>query len=163
MLYDCKAEEVRLEKEIEIMKNYIDLEKERYGNKIEISRSVEGDIKDKFIAPLIMLPILENAFKHGTSEQIEKPWLSVDISVKHNTVRCKIANSKNDYVPYNVNGIGINNVKKRLEFIYAGKHELKINDEGNFFVMSMLVKLTGQMPPYINIATSPALTQTVSA
>ena len=72
MLYDCKAEEVRLEKEIEIMKNYIDLEKERYGNKIEISWSVEGDIKDKFISPLLMLPFLENAFKHGISEQIEK-------------------------------------------------------------------------------------------
>ena len=86
MLYDCKAEEVRLEKEIEIMKNYIDLEKDRYGNKIEISWSVEGDIKDKFISPLLMLPFLENAFKHGISEQIEKPWLSIDISVKSDTL-----------------------------------------------------------------------------
>ena len=86
MLYDCKAEEVRLEKEIEIMKNYIDLEKERYDNKIEISWSVEGDIKDKFISPLLMLPFLENAFKHGVSEQIEKPWLSIDISVKSDTL-----------------------------------------------------------------------------
>ena len=118
MLYDCKAEEVRLEKEIEIMKNYIDLEKERYGNKIEISWSVEGDIKDKFISPLLMLPFLENAFKHGISEQIEKPWLSIDISVKSDTLRCKIANSKNEFVSYRENGIGITNVKKRLEFIY---------------------------------------------
>jgi len=163
MLYDCKAEEVRLEKEIEIMKNYIDLEKERYGNKIEISWSVEGDIMDKFIAPLIMLPILENAFKHGVSEQIEKPWLSVDISEKHNTLRCKIANSKNEYVPYNHNGIGINNVKKRLEFIYAGKHELKINDEGNFFVISMLVKLTADIPAYTTIPVSPEIPQPMSA
>jgi two-component system, LytTR family, sensor histidine kinase AlgZ len=163
MLYDCKAEEVRLEKEIEIMKNYIDLEKERYGNKIEISWSVEGDIKDKFIAPLIMLPFLENAFKHGTSEQIEKPWLGVDISVKHNILRCKIANSKNEYVPYNNNGIGINNVKKRLEFIYAGKYELKINDEGNFFVISMLVKLTGDIPAYSTMPVLPEVDQTISA
>ena len=121
MLYDCKAEEVRLEKEIEIMKNYIDLEKERYGNTVEISWSVEGDIKDKFISPLLMLPFLENAFKHGTSEQIEKPWLSIDISVKSDTLRCKIANSKNEFVPYRENGIGITNVKKRLEFIYSWK------------------------------------------
>ena len=56
MLYDCKAEEVLLEKEVEIMKNYIDLEKERYGNKIEISWNIEGDIKDKYIAPLLLLP-----------------------------------------------------------------------------------------------------------
>ncbi|MEO6611068.1 MAG: histidine kinase [Chitinophagaceae bacterium] len=141
MLYDCKAEEVRLEKEIEIMKNYIDLEKERYGNKIEISWEIEGEVKDKNIAPLLLLPFLENAFKHGTSEQLEKPWLSVDISVKGNTVKCKIVNSKNEFVPVSQNGIGIENVKKRLAFIYPGKHELKISEENNFFVVSLLIVL----------------------
>ena len=141
MLYDCKAEEVLLEKETEIMKNYIDLEKERYGNKIEISWDVEGDVKDKYITPLLLLPFLENAFKHGTSEQLEKPWLSVDMSVKQDVLRCKIANSKNELVPLSKNGIGIQNVKKRLEFLYPGKHELKMNDEGNFFVVSLLVEL----------------------
>jgi two-component system sensor histidine kinase AlgZ len=144
MLYDCKAEEVLLEKELEIMKNYIDLEKERYGNKIEISWSVEGDIKDKYIAPLLMLPFLENAFKHGTSEQLEKPWLNVDIAVKQNTMRCKIANSKNEFVAYSQNGIGIENVKKRLGFLYQGKHELKMNDEGNFFVVSLMINLKNE-------------------
>lgn len=143
MLYDCRSEEVRLEKEIEIMKNYIDLEKERYGNKIEISWSVEGDIKGKFIAPLLMLPFLENAFKHGASEQTEKPWMGIDISVKHDALRFKIANSKNEYGYHSSNGIGIENVKKRLQFIYPDRYELKINDEGDFFVVSMLVKLPG--------------------
>jgi len=146
MLYDCKTDEVRLEKEIKIMKDYIDLERERYGNKIEISWSVEGEIKDKFIAPLLMLPFLENAFKHGTSEQIEKSWLSVDISVMHGTLKCKIANSKNEYVSLRANGIGINNVKKRLEFIYPGKYDLKINDEGDFFVVSMMLTLANEQP-----------------
>ena len=141
MLYDCKAEEVLLEKEIEIMKNYIDLEKERYGNKIEISLNIEGDIKDKYIAPLLLLPFLENAFKHGTSEQLEKPWLSVDVSVKKYTMRCKIVNSKNNNVLLNENGIGIQNVKKRLEFLYPDKYELKMNDEEDFFVVSLLLEL----------------------
>lgn len=141
MLYDCKAEEVLLEKEIEIMKNYIDLEKERYGNKIEISVNIEGEIKDKYIAPLLLLPFLENAFKHGTSEQLEKPWLSVDVSVKKYTMRCKIVNSKNNYVPLSENGIGIQNVKKRLEFLYPENYELKMNDEGDFFVVSLLLEL----------------------
>ena len=141
MLYDCKADEVLLEKEIEIMKNYIDLEKERYGNKIEISWSIEGDIKDKYIAPLLLLPFLENAFKHGTSEQLEKPWLSVDLSVNQYTLKCKIVNSKNEYVPVSYHGIGIQNVKKRLAFLYPEKHELKMNDEENFFVVSLWVEL----------------------
>ena len=141
MLYDCKADEVLLEKEIEIMKNYIDLEKERYANKIEISWNSEGDIKDKYIDPLLLLPFLENAFKHGTSEQLEKPWLSVDISVKQNILRCKIANSKNEMVPFSENGIGIRNVHKRLAYLYPGKHEVKLSDEGNFFVVSLLLEL----------------------
>lgn len=141
MLYDCKAEEVLLEKEIEIMKNYIDLERERYGNKLEISWMVAGETKDKCIAPLLLLPFLENAFKHGTSEQIEKPWLSVDISVNKQTIKCKIINSKNLHVPFNSNGIGIQNVKRRLAFLYPGKHELKTSDEEGFFIVSLMVEL----------------------
>jgi two-component system, LytTR family, sensor histidine kinase AlgZ len=161
MLYDCKAEEVRVEKEIEIMKNYIDLERERYGNRIEISWNVEGNINDKFISPLLMLPFLENAFKHGISEQIENPWLGVDISVKSDVLRCKIVNSKNEIVTYHNNGkgIGINNVKKRLALMYPHNYELKMHDEGNFFVVSMLVKLTGYT--HVSLPVSPAATQTV--
>lgn len=146
MLYDCKSDAVRLEKEIEIMRDYIDLEKERYGNTIEISWSVEGNIKDKSISPLLMLPFLENAFKHGTSEQIEKPWLSVDISVQSNTLLCKIVNSKNESTSRYSNpgnGIGINNVKRRLAFMYPNNHELKMRDEGVFFVVSLTLYLTG--------------------
>ncbi len=145
MLYDCKSDEVRLEKEIEIMKDYIDLEKERYGNTIEISWSVEGNIKDKSISPLLLLPFLENAFKHGTSEQIEKPWLSVDISVQSNTLLCKIVNSKNESSRYSNtgSGIGINNVKQRLAFMYPNNHELKMHDEGVFFVVSLTLYLAG--------------------
>jgi LytS/YehU family sensor histidine kinase len=141
MLYDCKAEEVLLEKEIEVMKDYIELEKVRYGDNIEISLNIEGDIKDKYIAPLLLLPFLENAFKHGTSEQLEKPWLSMDIAVKQYTLHCKIINSKNNHVPLNTSGIGIENVRKRLQFIYPGMHELKTSDEGDFFAVSLRIEL----------------------
>jgi hypothetical protein len=141
MLYDCKADEVLLEKEIEVMKDYIELEKARYGDNIEISLNIEGDIKDKHIAPLLLLPFLENAFKHGTSDQLEKPWLSMDIAVKQYTLHCKIANSKNNYVPLSASGIGIENVRKRLQFIYPDRHELKTSDEGDFFVVSLRLEL----------------------
>ena len=146
MLYDCKADEVRLEKEVEIMKNYIDLERERYDNKIEISWSIEGEIQDKFITPLLLLPFLENAFKHGLSEQIEKPWLGIDISVKGNTLHCKIANSANEDVQPSRNGIGIDNVKKRLNLLYKGKHELKIKQEEQFFVVSLMLVVSESVP-----------------
>jgi two-component system, LytTR family, sensor histidine kinase AlgZ len=163
MLYDCKAEEVRLEKEIEILKNYIDLEKERYGNKIEISWSVEGDIKDKFISPLLILPFIENAFKHGLSEQIGKPWLSVDLSVKSDILRCKITNSKNEFISIhsNGNGIGIQNVKRRLAFMYPDNYELKMHDDRNFFVVSLIVNLRGYM--HTPLPLSSMVTQTIPA
>jgi two-component system sensor histidine kinase AlgZ len=143
MIYDCKADEVRLEKELEIIQHYIHLQQERSAHSMEVSWSVEGNTGAEFIAPLLMWPFLENAFKHGTSRQIETPWLSVDLSVKHGTLRCKIANSKDEWVPYPGEGKGITAVRKRLEFIYPGRYELKLNDEVSFFVVSLSVKLTG--------------------
>jgi LytS/YehU family sensor histidine kinase len=150
MLYDCRATHVSLEKEIEIMKNYIDLEKERYGNKLEVSLNIEGDIKNKNISPLLMLPFLENAFKHGTSEQLEKPWLNLDIVVKQNNFRFKIANSKNETALSSEKGIGVENVKKRLSYLYPGKFELKMNDEGNFYVVSLSIEL--KLAPGVEIS-----------
>lgn len=143
MLYDCKEAEVLLEKEVEVMHNYIDLEKERYGDKLDISINISGDIIDHYIAPLLILPFLENAFKHGTSEQLDRPWMSVDIMVKNNRLLCKVVNSKNEEVSYHDGGVGISNVRKRLQLLYPEKHELKLANEGVFFVVSLMVELTG--------------------
>ncbi|HEU4632545.1 MAG TPA: histidine kinase [Flavisolibacter sp.] len=146
MLYDCKADEVLLEKEVDVMKNYIDLEKERYGDKIDISLNIQGAIQDKYITPLLILPFLENAFKHGTSEQLDRPWMSVDIAVKDHLLQCKVVNSKNEFVPRSQNGVGIQNVKKRLELLYPGDFELKFADEGVFFVVSLQLQLKPNVP-----------------
>ena len=162
MLYDCKAGEVRLEKEMEMMKDYVDLEKERYGSKIDVSWNVEGNIKNHFIAPLLMLPFLENAFKHGTSDQSDTCWLSVDISVRQGILLCKIVNSKNEVVTYTENGMGINNVKKRLAFIYPGGYEVRMNDEGNFFVVTLSIRLSAYNPSEKMVPVLPSL-QKVSA
>ena len=66
----------------------------------------------------------------------------MDISVQKKVLKCKIVNSKNEYVPYSERGIGIANVKKRLEFIYPGNHELKLIDEGSFYVVALLVNVS---------------------
>ena len=119
-----------------------------YSFSLESSPKTPGLIlKDKFIAPLMMLPFIENAFKHGTSEQIEKCWLNVDIVIKENTLKVKIANSKNEYASSGNNGIGIANVKKRLALIYPGEHQLNISDEGHFFIVSLMIKLNGEVAP----------------
>ena len=167
MIYDCKADQVPLEKELEIMKNYIDLEKERYGNRIDISWNVEGDSRDKFISPLLMLPFLENAFKHGASEQLGKPRLEVDILVMSEVLKFKIINSKNEIAlagnDNNCRGIGIKNVKKRLEFLYPGKHELKINDEGDSFSVFLIVKLGEAQSSYTMPSFSSVAVQTATS
>lgn len=141
MLYECKTDDVLLEKEIMVMKNYIDLEKERYGDQLDISLNIEGDIRDRFIAPLLILPFLENAFKHGTAEQIDKPWMSIDIVVKGDMLKCKVVNSKNALAANHIGGVGIDNIKKRLELLYPDNHQLRLSDEGDFFVVSLAIKL----------------------
>ena len=148
ILYDCKGEEVDLEKEIEAMKNYIDLEKEKCGDSMDISWSVEGDITQQVVAPLLFLPFLENAIKYGFSDTIEKPWVAVDISVKKGKLYCKIANSKDNRTPKNALGSGISNVKRRLDFIYPEKHDLRMDDEGDFFVVSLQIQLAAQTTIY---------------
>ncbi|HEX6334110.1 MAG TPA: histidine kinase [Flavisolibacter sp.] len=149
MLYECRGEEVLLEKEVEVMKNYIELEKERYGDKIDVSVNIVGDLCDKYISPLLILPFLENAFKHGTSEQLGRPWMSLDISLKDHLLKCKVVNSKNEFVPHHQNGVGIDNVRKRLEFVYHKKYELKLADEGDFFVVSLTLELHPTSPGVI--------------
>ena len=148
ILYDCKTDEVDLEKEMDAMKNYIDLEKEKCADKIDISWSVEGEINNRVIAPLLFLPFLENAIKHSVSETVEKSWVAVDISVKKNKLYCKIANSKDGLTLKSPTGPGIDNVKRRLDFIYPGKYDLKMNDEGDFFVVSLQIQLASLAPVY---------------
>jgi two-component system, LytTR family, sensor histidine kinase AlgZ len=148
ILYDCKSEEVDLEKELEAMKNYMDLEKEKYGNNIDISWSVGGEVGNKVLAPLLFLPFFENAMKYSASEGVEKPWVAVDISVKKDKLYCKIANSKDDLALPSQPGLGIANVKRRLDFIYPQNYELKMNDEGDFLVVSLQIQLAEQKKHY---------------
>jgi histidine kinase len=156
MLYECKTDAVLLEKEIGVMKNYIDLEKERYGDNLDISLNIEGEISDRFIAPLIILPFLENAFKHGTAEQIDKPWMSIDIAVKGDKLKCKVVNSKNAVGPIYKHGVGIDNIKKRLDLLYPHKHQLRFSDEGEFFVVSLALTLNTPMAVARPIQTIPS-------
>jgi LytS/YehU family sensor histidine kinase len=141
ILYECRSEEVMLEKELEVMKNYIDLERERYGEKIDITICMEGEIAGKKIAPLLLLPFLENAFKHGTSEQLDKPWLRVGILVEGSLMTCKIINSKNETGFGRKNGVGIHNVQSRLRLLYPGKYTLHLYDEGNQYIVNLVLQL----------------------
>jgi sensor histidine kinase YesM len=145
MLYECSTESISLKRDIEIIESYIALEKLRYEERLELNLSVSGEIADIEIAPLLMLPLVENAFKHGTSEKVGEAWISIDISVKSNFLKLKISNSKPDSLPEDImrhkGNIGLSNVKKRLDILYPDAHELKLFDEDEMFVAILEIQL----------------------
>ncbi|MVM30862.1 hypothetical protein GO755_12540 [Spirosoma sp. HMF4905] len=143
MLYECNASEVPLQKEIAFMRNYIGLEQLRYGDRLDMSITISGNYLDKLIAPLLLIPFLENAFKHGTSEQLEQAWMHIDLSVQGNQLKFKVINSResNSDTGTHIGGIGLQNVQKRLNLLYPGRHELRIVPEEETFMVALTLEL----------------------
>ncbi|MBD1387199.1 histidine kinase [Mucilaginibacter rigui] len=149
MLYECSTDEVPLEKEVFMMQQYVNLEKLRYEDRIDINFNISGNLKNKQIAPLIILPFIENAFKHGASETTGQVWVNVDIAVRDNWVKLKVANNN---PPKNTPGdmgagIGLSNVIKRLNLLYPGTHYLKIMDEEDTFLIVLDVEMSPVVQP----------------
>lgn len=142
MLYDSRQCDIPLSKELEYISNYVELEKIRYGNRLDVSMNVLADVSNINISPFLLLPLVENSFKHGATQAIDYCWIRIDILTSERTLIIKIENSKpsngNDAVKHS--GIGMDNVKKRLEFIYPGKHEFKSIDEEQTFLVVMKIK-----------------------
>jgi LytS/YehU family sensor histidine kinase len=139
MLYECNQPLVPLDKELQMLKDYITLEKIRYGNELEMQFDAPSDTNNLMIAPLLLLPFVENCFKHGASHIIYHPWISLHLSTENNVMKMKLVNGKaTEYeVPKSLNGIGISNVRRRLELIYPGKYALDIQDEEDVFIVNL--------------------------
>lgn len=145
MLYECNAPRVPLKKEIELVQNYIDLEKMRYDQRLEVKLDLSGEISGLEIAPMLILPFVENSFKHGVSSEIDKAHIGIEISVNQNELFFQVENSKEateqvDSANYK-EGIGLKNVKRRLELLYQGKYELKILDSIETYLTVLRLKL----------------------
>jgi two-component system, LytTR family, sensor kinase len=149
MLYDSQATIIPLNKEISHIKNYIELEKIRYGNRLDVSLNVSGDTNGKNIAPLLLIPFVENAFKHGVSNETENAWVTIDIKVKDELLTVKVENSRSheltqaDKSGYK-NGIGLQNVVRRLELLYNGNHELQMEKESDRYLVDLKIHLNGK-------------------
>lgn len=143
MLYECKADFVPLHKELQFIKHYIELEKLRFGNNLDLRFNIKGDIQNYRIAPLMLLPLVENAFKHGVSETIEQPWLSIDIDIQNNQLKCRVLNSKfpGKTGTHSEEGIGLKNLKQRLNLIYPEAHKIEIFDEEEMFIVQLNIEL----------------------
>lgn len=149
MLYECNADTVMLKRDIEILESYVALEKIRYEHRLELSFSINGEIADHKIAPLLVLPLLENAFKHGASEDMDTPWININLQVKDNLFKFKIANSKPEQQPHDAKKhfgkIGLGNVRKRLELLYPGAHLLRTVEEEDTFLAILEIQLDGHI------------------
>jgi len=141
MLYECDRPLVPLEKELKMVQDYVLLERVRYGNKLDVNIQVTGGTKDVHIAPLLLLPFIENCFKHGTSQMLEQPWVTLQIVIEDDWMRMKLLNGKAPGVSTATGGIGIANVIKRLEYTYPGKHQLVINNEEEVFIVNLRIQL----------------------
>lgn len=139
MLYEGNQALVPLEKEIRYLESYIDLEKIRYDKRVDISMNIYNNVNGVMIAPLLLLPFVENSFKHGLSNRISGGWIRIDILTQEDTLIMKVENSKNINDPEKsikpVSGIGLQNVKKRLELIYPDRHVLQIMDEDETYLV----------------------------
>lgn len=142
MLYECRSDEVSLAKEIKFIRNYVDIEKMRYGDKLDVDIRVSGDVGDRKIAPLILLPFVENCFKHGASEDLLQSWVKVTIDSHADHIVVKVENSKseNGNGVFREEGIGIQNVKRRLDLLYPERHELKIINGGETFLVILSIQ-----------------------
>jgi len=96
------------------------------------------------IAPLLLLPFVENCFKHGTNKFLSNPWINLKIEIKENNLYFKLINGKAVNAPqeFPKSGTGIPNVKKRLNLLYPGKHELNISDDIDVFVVNLRLQLS---------------------
>jgi sensor histidine kinase YesM len=143
MLYDASAPKVPLSKEIQYLQNYIALEKIRYGDRLDISFNISGDIGGKMIAPMLMLPFIENTFKHGVSGDLDTVWASIDLTVKGQKMVFKVENSKSsDPQPAGLRkGIGLENVRRRLDLLYGQFYELRIFDEVDAYLVVLKLDL----------------------
>lgn len=147
LLYETKSKRQSLEKEIICIENYLDLEKIRYGNLLKINTTISGDISDKKIAPILLLSFIENAFKHGANNNSGKVNIDIDFKLVENFLYFTISNpiSEDKIISERVensSGIGLTNVKKRLELGYNSEdYQLSIENKNQIFVVKLKIKV----------------------
>jgi hypothetical protein len=145
MLYECNEKWVPLSKEVNYIANYLELERIRQGNRVDISYEVQGLVSDQKIAPLMFIPFIENCFKHGLGNQISKGFVNIRLDVQGNEIDLRIENSKAEAMPRQLHprsgGIGLVNVRRRLELLYPNRYKLNVEDTPTTYTVKLYLKL----------------------
>ncbi len=142
VLNECQDAQVLLKKEIAFCQDYIDLEKERYGDRLDIVTEFSGDIGDKLITPMLFQPFIENAFKHGAAQQLGKVWINIQLTVDDRRLLFRVVNSADLQVQSHCSGgIGVANIERRLQLIYPDRHQLIRKQEEGMHAISLTIDL----------------------
>ena len=139
---DTQNDFVPLEDELQYLQNYIDLQKVRLENSIKLSFTITGKVEEQSIAPMLMLPFIENAFKYGVNAE-ENSSIIIDINIDEDNLYLYISNNKVQVqtLTNESSGLGIENTRSRLHLLYPKQHNLKIDDAEKQFLVSLHIKL----------------------
>jgi two-component system LytT family sensor kinase len=136
MLYECNDNKVDLARELQYLQNFIDLQKIRFGNKAYIDFKIEGKVRNQKIVPLMLIAFIENAFKHGIANDTLSP-IRLLITLDDEHLHFYIQNKKHNNNRDSIGGIGLNNVKRRLDLLYPGKYNLDIRDQTDTYTCEL--------------------------
>ncbi|HEX6432289.1 MAG TPA: histidine kinase, partial [Niastella sp.] len=142
MLYESNEEKIAITNEIEHLENYVSLQQLRFGEDVKISLDIQNDYPEGMIEPMLLVPFIENAFKHGIG-MVRDPFIQIALTVKEQLLTFTVVNN---YNPANQSkdkhsGIGLSNVKNRLELLYADNYQLKIFNEDGIYSVHLKCKL----------------------
>lgn len=142
VLYETQNKKITIEREIQFLNDYIDLEKIRYDSRLDLKINIKVDDFNLEIAPLLLIPMVENAFKHGASETTSNTFLNIDFIVNNGKLEFSVANSfdKKQLLDSTNIGIGLKNLKRQLEIIYPN-YDLITNNENSIFKSILKIDL----------------------
>lgn len=140
ILYETKTDRIALSREIEYIRKYIDLQKIRTANERYVHFNVTGNAENKQIAPMVFIPFIENAFKHSHNKKVENA-ITVNIYIEEETTRLHCVNKyENNYnIDNRDSGLGNELIQKRLNLIYAEKHQLQVSKETDIYSVNLII------------------------
>jgi sensor histidine kinase YesM len=143
MLYESNNEKITVGGEIEQLKNYLDLQHLRFGDNVRVEADIQTDSPEYMIEPMLLVPFIENAFKHGVGGQRD-PYINLRLRSENARLYFDIVNnySKENLSKDKSSGIGLVNVKNRLRLLYPGKYELFIDDKQDTFSVHLNIDLS---------------------
>ena len=144
LLYESNEPKVPLTKEVEHLQNFVEMQRLRVGEKARISFEVKGEPVNFEIAPLLFLPLVENGFKHGVKGETESAFIDIRLEILPGQLIFKVENNKGtlDEVEKNRSkGVGLQNLRRRLELIYPERHQLEVIDGIQVFAIVLKIHL----------------------